>query len=372
MRASRHSGARSRHHAGLTASLSVLALVAVACGSSGKSQSASPTTSSTAASVECATGTISGAGSTFVQNLAQQWIKDFDNACPGATVNYQGVGSGAGIQQLIAGTVDFAGTDVPMKPDEQQQAEAKGGPMLHIPWSAGGIAIEYKVTGVSSLNLSPETLAGIFAGKIAKWDDPKVKADNAGTSLPSEGIQVVHRSDGSGTTAVLTAYMTAAAPGIWTAGTGKDVPWPVGQGAKGSDGVTAAVKAAEGAIGYAEVSFAKGAGLSYAQIKNGGGQFVGPTTAAVQAALAAATVPPDLKVKISYLAPDPAVYPISTTTFVVVPQKPADAAKGKLLRAFLRYALGKGQDSAETLRYASLPKDLLTKDLAAVDSMQVS
>jgi phosphate transport system substrate-binding protein len=181
---------------------------------------------------------------------------------------------------------------------------------------------------------------------------------------------VIHRSDGSGTTAAFTAYLAAVAPSTWTVGAGKDVPWPTGQGAKGSDGVTAAVKQTEGAIGYAEVSFAKASGLGMAQIKNEAGKFVAPTADAVSAALKDATVPADLKVSINYKPTDAAAYPISTTTFVLVPQKPADAAKGKVLKSFLLYALGQGQSAAPGLDYAPLPSSLLDQAKAAAESIQ--
>jgi len=348
-----------------------MALVAAACGSSSKSTTSATTTATTKPPVACATGTISGAGSTFVQTIAAQWIKDFDNACPGATVNYQGVGSGAGIQQFTAGTVDFAGSDVVMKPTEQTAAEAKVGPVLHIPWSAGGIAVEYNVSGVSSLQLDASTVAGIFAGKIKKWNDPAIAATNSGATLPSEAIQVVHRSDSSGTTGAFTAYLTAAAPSVWTLGAAKDVPWPAGeQGAKGSDGVTATVKQTEGAIGYAELSFAQTSSLGVAKIKNPAGSFVAPDATSVAAALASATVPSDLKVKINYTPTDPAAYPITTDTFVIVPQKPADAAKGKLLKDFILYALGPGQQSAAGLNYAPLPTSLDNQATTAAQSIQ--
>jgi phosphate transport system substrate-binding protein len=340
----------------------IAAMILGACGSD---NNASPTTSaagagaaSGASGITCATGTISGAGSTFVQTIVQQWIKDFGAKCSGATVNYQGVGSGAGIQQLTAGTVDFAGSDVAMTPDEQTAAEAKNGPVLHIPWSAGGIAVEYNLPGVSDLKLTPEALAGIFAGKVTRWDDPAITAANSGSKLPSTGIQVIHRSDGSGTTAAFTAYLSTVAPSVWTVGSGKDVAWPAGQGAKGSDGVTAAVKQAEGAIGYAEVSFAKGASLGIAKIKNAAGNFVGPDAPAVSAALAEAEVPADLKVHVNYAPKAAGAYPVSTTTFVLVPRKPADQAKAKLLNTFVLYALGDGQQVAQTLDYAPLPKSL--------------
>ena len=349
-----------------------LAVAAGACGSndnSAKSASGSSTTQATQAGT-CASGSASGAGSTFVANLAQQWIKDFAAACPGATVNYQSVGSGAGIQQLTAGTVDFAGSDVAMKDAEQTAAEAKNGPVLHIPWTAGAIAVETNVSGAKGIKLSGDTLAGIFAGKITKWNDPALKADNTGASLPAEGIQVIHRSDGSGTTAAFTAYLTAAAPATWTFGAAKDVPWPTGQGAKGSDGVTAAVKQTEGAIGYAELSFAKASSLGIAQIKNAYGSFVAPSAAGVSAALKDATVPADLKVKINYKPTDAAAYPISTTTFVIVAQKPVNLAKGKLIKAFVLYALGRGQNAAEGLDYAPLPSSLLDQAKTAASSIQ--
>lgn len=340
------------------------AIVMSACGSDNNKSSTATTAAK--AKVECATGTISGAGSTFVQTIAQQWIKDFQAACPGATINYQGVGSGAGIQQFTAGTVDFGASDAVMKPAEEQAAEAKGGQVLHIPWTAGGIAVMFHVSGLTDLKLSPDALAGIFAGTIKKWDDPKIAADNSGVTLPSTAIQVVHRSDGSGTTKVFTSYLTAVAPTVWKAGADKDVPWPTGQGAKGSDGVTATVKQTDGAIGYAELSYAKGAALSVAKIKNAAGAFTTPTPQAVAAALATVNVPTDLKISVSYTPADPAAYPISTTSWVLVYAKPGDAAKGKLLKAFLTYALGAGQESATGLDYASLPPSILAPAREAV------
>jgi phosphate transport system substrate-binding protein len=361
------SGPRTRAVA--VAAVLSLALIAGGCGTDDNAGGATTTTAANSAAV-CATGSVSGAGATFVQTIVQQWIKDFGTACPGATVNYQAVGSGAGIQQFTAGTVDFGASDVPMKPEEQTAAEAKHGPVLHIPWTAGGIAVEYNVDGVPDLKLTPEALAGIFAGKITKWDDAAIKATNSGATLPSSGIQVVHRSDGSGTTAAFTAYLAAAAPSVWTLGSAKDVAWPTGQGAKGSDGVTAAVKQASGSIGYSEVSFAKGAGLGIAKIKNGGGSFVGPEGAAVQAALAGATVPSNLQVKINYAPTDAAAYPISTVSYALVPQKVTDPAKAKLIKAFFGYALTGGQAKAESLYYAPLPTSLATQAKAAVDSIQ--
>jgi phosphate transport system substrate-binding protein len=195
--------------------------------------------------------TLSGAGATFPATLVQEWIKHYSTLAPGVTVNYQPIGSGAGIQQLTARTVDFAGSDVPLK---ESEVAASGGPgaVVQIPWTAGGVAVAYNLPGVGALRLSPRALAGIFAGRITRWNDPAIKADNPDAPLPASGIQVVHRSDGSGTTNVFTDYLKAVAPDIWTYPSGKD--WPAGTagtGAKGSDGVTAAVKQSTGAIGYA-------------------------------------------------------------------------------------------------------------------------
>ena len=355
-----------RRGLGLVAVLAALSLVAAACGSDNNKKSSS---SGTTVPIACDPGTISGAGSTFVQNIAQQWIKDFQAKCSGATVTYQGVGSGAGIQQFTVGTIDFGASDVVMTPTEEQGAIAKGGQVTTIPWSGGGIALEYNLSGVSDLKLSPETIAGIFAGKIKTWNDQAIKNDNSGANLPSTGIQVVHRSDGSGTTAAFTSYMTAVAPTVWTAGAAKDVPWPTGQGAKGSDGVTAAVKQTAGAIGYAEVSYAKGSGLSMASVKNGAGNFVQPDSKNVTAALIEAQIPPDLKIKPNYKPTGADAYPISTFTFVLAYSKQKDPAKGKVLKDYLTYAVTTGQAAAESLYYAPLPSDLQTKNKAAVDAI---
>jgi len=205
----------------LVAVLAALSMVAAACGSNNNKKSSS---SGTTVPIACDPGSIQGAGSTFVNNIVQQWSKDFQAKCSGATISYQSVGSGAGIQQFTAGTTDFGATDVLMTAAEEQGAVAKGGQVATIPWSGGGIALEYNLSGVSDLKLSPETVAGIFAGKIKTWNDTAIKNDNSGANLPSTGIQVIHRSDGSGTTGAFTGYLTAVAPTVWTAGAAKDVP----------------------------------------------------------------------------------------------------------------------------------------------------
>jgi phosphate transport system substrate-binding protein len=344
----------------------IAALVATACGSSKKSTTKTPSGATTTAMGASDTATLAGAGSTFVKTIMDEWIKDYGTVAPHVTITYQGVGSGAGIQQLTAKTVDFAGSDVPLKPAEQA-ATGGAGAVVEVPWIAGGIAIEYNLPGVSGLKLSPDTIAGIFVGKIKKWNDPAIKADNAGVSLPAAGIQVVHRSDGSGTTNVFSAFLNAAAPSIWTFAPAKD--WPAGAagtGQKGSDGVTAAVKQTQGAIGYSEVSYAKQSGLGIALVKNKGGQFVGPTADGVSAAMAAATLQPDLTLKINYTPDDPKAYPISTTTYLLFYKTLADAAKATALKHFAAWVLTEGQKKAEELDYAPMPSSILSQAEAAV------
>ncbi len=338
-------------------------VVLSACGTDGPGGSG-------AKDVACAPGAASGAGSTFAATIVQQWRSDYTSACRDANVNYQAVGSGAGVQQLTSGTVDFAGTDVPLKPEELTAAERRVGPVLHVPWSAGAIAVEYNLPAVPNLQLKPATLAGIFTGGHGRWNDPALAADNPGVQLPDIPIQVIHRSDGSGTTAAFTAYLSAAAPEVWKAGSGKDIPWPTGQGAKGSDGVTGAVNATVGAISYAELSYPKIRNLGVARIANPSGAYVAPDADnAVAAALAEAKVPQNLQVAANYAPRDPAAYPISTLTYAIVPKRPADQAKGKLLQSFLTYALTQGQQAAGPLFYAPLPQQVTKPALDAVATM---
>jgi phosphate transport system substrate-binding protein len=310
--------------------------------------------------------TLSGAGATFPATLIQEWIKEYRPLAPGVTINYQPIGSGAGIQQLTSRTVDFAGSDVPLKASE---VAATGGPgaVVQVPWTAGGVAVEYNLPGVDGLRLAPETLAGIFAGRITRWNDPALKVDNPRATLPSSGIQVVRRSDGSGTTQVFTDYLTAAAPDIWTFPSGKD--WPAdtpGTGAKGSDGVTAAVKQAVGAIGYAEPSYPKQAGLSIASIRNPAGTFVTPEAAAVSAALAEATAKDDGTLSLNFTPAGRDAYPISSASYLMFYRSNDDAAKDTALKHFAAWALTVGQELAEGLDYAPLPEQVQLRALGAV------
>jgi phosphate transport system substrate-binding protein len=301
-----------------------------------------------------------------------QWIKDYQSACSGATINYQAVGSGAGIQQFTQGSTAFAGSDSPMKETEQPGADArcKTGKAIHLPMVPGPIAVAFNVSGVDSLTLTPKALAGIFSGKITKWNDPAIAASNSGATLPSTGIQAFHRSDSSGTTDNFTKYLDAAAKSDWTYGHDKVWKAPGGQGAKGSDGVASGVKGADGGIGYMEYSFAKNSNLGVAKIDNGGGA-VELTTANVSKAVEAAQVTGsgnDLKLKLDYTTQS--AYPILLVTYEITCEKGLAADQLKLVKSFLAYTVSDaGQKSLTDLGYAPLPVAVQSKVKAAVDAL---
>ncbi len=337
-----------------------------ACGSdnnSGSSSGGAPAPS--AGSIPCGNGSITGAGSTFQKNIELQWIKDYTGACSGAQVNYNGTGSGAGIQSFSDNQVDFAGSDSLMKTDEQSKADARcgsGNKAIHMPITAGGIVFTYNLPGVDKLQLSPESVAGIFMGKITKWNDPALTADNPGVNLPSISVQPVHRSDSSGSTDILSKFLDANAKDTWTLGTGKDLKWPGGQAGKGSDGVVGAVKSAPGGITYTEQSFSKANNLPTAAVKNGNGEYVAPTGQSVSAALAGVspdTSAGDIRVKIDYKAKTAGAYPVSAVTYAITCDKGNKNAAG--LKAYLGYAADKGQASADSLGFAALPDAIASK-----------
>lgn len=348
----------------------VATLGLAACGSDNGATSG---TTNAGGSTNCGTGRIAGQGSTFQQNIEKQWIADFGGTCSGAQVNYEGTGSGAGISQFGTGTVDFAGSDVVMKPDEQSKANQRcSGTAIHLPVTAGGIAVTYNLKGVSSLNLSAKTLAGIFEGKIKSWNDSQIAAENSGASLPSTAISPYVRADGSGTTAVFSQFLAADAGGAWTLGTGKTLTWPSDvQAAKGSDGVTAGVKQTNGGITYAEISFAKQNSLPTAKVKGASGDFVDISSSSVSQAIdsgfTVSGAGNDLAGKLDFAKVQG--YPISTVSYVIACQKYADAGKAKLLKAYLTYAVTTGQSKADALGFAPLPTALADKVKAAVSSI---
>jgi phosphate transport system substrate-binding protein len=351
----------------LTAAVALAAAGAAALGACGSSKKAS---SGGGGSANCPSGSIAGAGSTFQKNIELQWISDFGSQCSGLKVDYQGTGSGAGIQSFINNTVDFAGSDSLMKDDEQNQADARcgsGNKAVHIPITAGAAVLTYNIPGVTDLQVSAPLIAKIFSGKVTKWNDPAVKADNPGANLPNLAIQPVHRSDSSGTTAIMASWLTAADPKDWTLGKSKDLTFPGGQSAQGSDGVTGLVKSTSGAITYTELSYAIANQLTPAKVKNASGAYVDPSGSAVSSALATATLDTskgDTRVSPDYTTKAADAYPVSAISYVIVCDK--GNKKAAALKAYLTYAVGAGQQSASQLGYAPLPTAIDTPAKTAV------
>ena len=315
---------------------------------------------------------LTGAGATFPNPIYQKWFSDYA-AKNGVKINYQSIGSGGGIRQFTEGTVDFGASDAPMSDAEIAKLKA---PALHIPTVLGAVVVTYNVPELKkALRLDGATLADIFLGKIMKWNDSRIAVLNKGEKLPASDILVVHRSDGSGTSYVFTDYLTAAAPS-WASGPGrgKDVQWPTGLGAKGNEGVAGQVKQLPGSIGYVELAYAKQNKLSYAHMMNAAGQFIEPTVETVTAAAANAskTLPKDTDFRISIVnAPGKGTYPISSFTFLLVYQQQPDAAKGKKLVDFLRWALKDGEKIAPSLDYAPLPKNVVAMIEKKIDTINM-
>jgi phosphate transport system substrate-binding protein len=319
-------------------------------------------------------GSLTGAGATFPGPLYLEWIGEFQKQNSGVTINYQPVGSGGGITQFTKMTVDFGASDAPMKDAEIAAAEAAnaGAKVLHIPTVFGAIVAAYNVSGVSGLKLDSDTLAGIFLGTIAKWNDPKLVALNPDAKLPDLAIQVVHRSDSSGTTNGFTSYLAAVSPEWATkVGKGKDVKWPVGIGGQGNDGVAAVVKQQEGSIGYVELTYALESKMTMADLKNKSGAFITPSLESTSAAVQGATVPDDLRFSVMDSA-GPTAYPIVTATWILAYSKMADVNKAALLKAYLTWALTSGDAIAKDLGYAPLPTGLKDRALAKVQSIKAS
>jgi phosphate transport system substrate-binding protein len=332
-----------------------------ACGSGNNT---TPTASSST-KPNCATGSLSGQGSTFQQNAELQWIKDYGTACTGATIAYQGTGSGAGKSAFGNGTADFGGTDSLPKDPEQAAADKRcgtGNKGIVTPIVAGAVVMTYHLTGVPKLVLSPKTVAGIFQGTITKWDDAAIKADNAAATLPSIPIVPVHRSDKSGTTNIFSSWLTATDKTDWKLGASETLTWPGGQSAKGSDGTTTAVAQATGGITYTELSFAKQRNLPFADIKNQSGAAITPNGTSVSAALTTATVDTskgDLRIKPDYATTTAAAYPLAAPSYVLTCDKGNKNAA--LLKSYFTYALTTGKAVLDGLGYAPLPAAIATQ-----------
>lgn len=301
---------------------------------------------------------IQGAGATFPYPLYSKWIAEFQKVNPRVRINYQSIGSGGGIRQITERTVDFGASDAAMSDDELAKAPGK---LLHIPMTVGAVAVTYNLEGVENLRLSPETVTGIFLGEIKSWSDPRLRALNTGVKLPAKPITVVFRSDGSGTTAVFTQYLSKISA-KWKdkVGAGKSVKFPVGLGAKGNEGVAGQIKTSPGSIGYVELAYAKQTGLQYTAIKNKAGEFVAPTLASITAAAAASPMPDDLRLSIVDAAGKEA-YPIAAFTYILVYEDQTNATKGKALAQFLWWAVHDGQAFGPPLHYATLPAEMMAK-----------
>jgi len=313
---------------------------------------------------------INGAGATFPYPIYSKWFDEYRKQNPAVQINYQSIGSGGGIRQVLEGTVDFGASDGPMTDEQLAQAKV---PILHFPTVLGAVVATFNVAGVDKLRLTPEVLAGIFLGTITMWNDPALATENPGVALPAQAIVPVHRSDGSGTTYVFVDYLAKVSP-QWAKSVGRStsVAWPVGLGGKGNEGVTGLVKQIPNAIGYVELVYAVQNKLPYADVKNRAGRFITPTLESVTAAAAAAAanMPADFRVSITDAAA-PDAYPIASFTWLLIPSTIADAAKGKGIVAFLGWMLGEGQTYTKPLGYAPLPDAVVETERQAIRNIRV-
>ncbi len=335
-----------------------LAVVLAACGSSSKGGSSASKT------------TLDGSGSTFQQTFDQLMIQGFQAKDSSVTINYAGGGSGQGKTDLQKNNVQFAGSDSLPKPNELSSYQ--GGKVLYFPTVAAPITISYKLSGVDKLQLSDKTLAKIFATTIKKWDDPLIKADNPGVTLPSTAITVARRAESSGTTSNFTKFLTAVAPSDWTLGSGDTIDWPAGtQAGQGNPGVAQIIGKTDGAIGYVDYADATAAKLTTASIQNAAGKFVAPTLDAAAAAVANSKLAADLTYD-PINASGATSYPITSPTYIFVYEKQTDHAQGTALKSFLQYIYEQGQSQANTAGYAPLPADFVTKATAQLGKLQIA
>jgi phosphate transport system substrate-binding protein len=358
---------------GYVAGIALTALISLAaCGSDNNDSKSSSSAggSSSAAATSCGTGSLTASGSTAQKNAMAEWIKDYQGSCSGAKIDYQGTGSGAGVQAFIAGTSDFVGSDSALKDPEHAQADPKcaGGKAVDLPMVIGPIAVAYNVQGVTSLQLDAPTLAKIFSGKITKWNDPAIAALNSGATLPSSTIQTVHRSDSSGTTDNFTKYLSTVAASDWTFDHDKVWKASGGTGAQGSDGVASKIKSTPGTIAYVELSFAQNSSLSMAKIKNGAGEFTELTGESAGKTIEGSKITGtdgDLTMGIDYNATTAGAYPIVLVTYEIACSK--GSAKAADIKAFLTYTSStSGQSALSDLGYAPLPETIRSKVAAEV------
>jgi phosphate transport system substrate-binding protein len=313
--------------------------------------------------------TLNGAGATFPYPIYSKWFSEYHKLHLDIQMNYQSIGSGGGIRQVIAGTVDFGASDGPMTDDQLKEAKMK---IFHIPTVLGADVPAYNIPGVTvELKFTPDALAGIFLGRITKWNDKAITSVNPGVNLPDRDIVVVHRSDGSGTTYIWTDYLSKISSD-WESqvGKGASVKWPIGLGGKGNEGVAGLVRQLPGSIGYVELIYAVQNNISYGSVKNSAGNFVKASLESVTAAAASAPkMPADFRVSITN-APGKDAYPISSFTWLLIPQQSKDAAKGKILADFLNWMVTDGQKMTAALSYAPLPDGVVQKVKEAIKQVK--
>jgi phosphate transport system substrate-binding protein len=338
---------------GTAVAATVLAIVGCSQSAPGSGSSPGGAVSSGYAALS---GTLSGSGSTFQLTFQEEATSGFKSVQPGITVNYDGVGSGKGRASLAAGTVRFAGSDTPIPPAEQ--AGFRGKTVLYFPVVTGPVTLSYHLSGVPELDLSAPVIAGIFESRIKTWNDPAIKADNRGASLPATPITLVVRSDSSGTTSNFTNFLMKAAGSTWTLGTGSTITWPAGSlTGSGNNGVAQMVKSTLGAIGYVDYATARASGLTFASVKNKDGNYVTPSPASAAAAASQATLKPNDTFSAIW-AGGAASYPITYQSFDLVYAKQPNANDARMLQAYLGYLLGAGQELLPQLGYAPLPSSI--------------
>jgi phosphate transport system substrate-binding protein len=311
------------------------------------------------------TTTLNGAGATFPYPMYSKWFSEYNKLHSDVQINYQSIGSGGGIRQVLNGTVDFGASDGPMTDEQLKQSKTK---ILHIPTVMGAVVPAYNVPGVTGeIKFTPEALAGIFLGKIQKWNDAAITSANPGVKFPNQAIIVIYRSDGSGTTFIFTDYLSKISQD-WANGVGKgtSVKWQIGMGGKGNEGVAGQVRQLSGSIGYVELIYAVENKITYGSVKNAAGNFVKASLDGVTEAAASATaMPADFRVSITN-APGKTAYPISSFTWLLIPEQSKDAKKGKIISDFLNWMVTDGQKMTSQLSYAPLPASVAEKVKAAI------
>ncbi len=322
-----------------------------------------------AVGIATAQNNLNGAGATFPNPVYQKWFSDFHNAHSDVQINYQSIGSGGGIRQLAAGTVDFGASDMPLNDEQAKQIPQ---PIFQLPTVLGSVVPAYNVPGVNEeIKFTPEILAGIYLGKISNWNDHAIAAANPGVKFPDKPIVVVHRSDGSGTTFVWTDYLSKVSP-EWKSqvGSNTSVKWPVGLGGKGNEGVAGLIRQMDGGFGYVELIYALQNKITFGPVKNAAGQFVKASLESTTAAASSAKMPPnDFRVSITN-APGKEAYPIASFTYLLIPKQWKDGTKKNAMVEFLNWMLDQGQGMVQSLDYAPLPKEVAEKERAVIKSIK--